>query len=243
MVSVGSENAAIQVLTRAIQLDSENKYSEAVTCYEQGIRLLLECLKASKDEEKKKHFRKKIDEYLSRAEIMKKASLQEKELSKVHKQIHIKDNETGNSYETLFSFVISETLTSVEIEDAYIRSTHQIYNFLRFCELLVKKAPSLRNIILNTTYSPENLGSQKEKLAEIGRSLKTFNITLDVRYSDTLHDREIRLNNGWIIKIGRGLDYFKRPSGNFSIGFTDFDLRPCHETTIDIFHRNSVKNT
>ncbi|RXG60179.1 MIT domain-containing protein 1 [Armadillidium vulgare] len=158
MVSVGSENAAIQVLTRAIQLDSENKYSEAVTCYEQGIRLLLESLKASNDEDKKKHFRKKIDEYLSRAEIMKKASLQEKELSKVHKQIHIKDNETGNSYETLFSFVISETLTSVEIEDAYIRSTHQIYNFLRFCELLVKKAPSLRNIILNTTYSPENLG-------------------------------------------------------------------------------------
>ncbi|KAK3850912.1 hypothetical protein Pcinc_042408, partial [Petrolisthes cinctipes] len=41
----GSEGAAVQVLTRAVQLDQENKYSEAMTCYEQGIRLLLQAAK------------------------------------------------------------------------------------------------------------------------------------------------------------------------------------------------------
>lgn len=41
----GSEGAAVQVLTRAVQLDKEKKFAEAVTCYEQGIRLLLQAAK------------------------------------------------------------------------------------------------------------------------------------------------------------------------------------------------------
>ena len=45
-----------------------------------------------------------------------------------------------------------------------------------------------------------------------------------------------RLSNGWIIKIGRGLDMYKATEGKFVIGFCDFDLRRCHETTVDVFH-------
>ncbi|CAF1524463.1 unnamed protein product [Rotaria sp. Silwood1] len=49
-----------------------------------------------------------------------------------------------------------------------------------------------------------------------------------------------RLNNGWIIKIGRGLDFYKPPESKLSIGYYDLDLRPCHQTTIDIFHAERV---
>ena len=31
---------------------------------------------------------------------------------------------------------------------------------------------------------------------------------LEVKLNPNLHDREIRLDNGWIIKIGRGLDFY-----------------------------------
>lgn len=47
-----------------------------------------------------------------------------------------------------------------------------------------------------------------------------------------------RFNNGWVVKIGRGLDYFKNVP-KYSLGYCDMDLRPCHETTVDIFHRSS----
>lgn len=80
-----------------------------------------------------------------------------------------------------------------------------------------------------------------------------------------------RFDNGWIIKIGRGLDYFKRPKvrlriiyllvfickygvakvneiflsfvsqGRFSVGYCDYDLRQCQETTVDIFHTKHTK--
>jgi len=51
------------------------------------------------------------------------------------------------------------------------------------------------------------------------------------------------LSNGWTIKIGRGLDYFKAPESKFSLGFFDMDLRPCHETTVDVFHMKNVKKS
>lgn len=50
-----------------------------------------------------------------------------------------------------------------------------------------------------------------------------------------------RLSNGWIIKIGRGLDYFKAPNGKFVLGACDLELRPCLETIIDIFHKQHLK--
>jgi hypothetical protein len=36
-----------------------------------------------------------------------------------------------------------------------------------------------------------------------------------------------------MIKMGRGLDYFKN-AGKFAIGSFDMNLRPCQETTIDL---------
>ena len=76
---------------------------------------------------------------------------------------------------------------------------------------------------------------QANKLAHLSSSLDSYGVLLSIEYEHTLHDRETSFNNGWIIKIGRGLDYFKKPNGPFSIGFCDMDLRECHKTSIDIY--------
>lgn len=64
---------------------------------------------------------------------------------------------------------------------------------------------------------------------------------LELEYSSSIHDQESRFNNGWMIKIGRGLDYFKKPQSHLSLGYCDFDLRPGHETTVDIFHNRHTQ--
>lgn len=51
------------------------------------------------------------------------------------------------------------------------------------------------------------------------------------------------LSSGWIIKIGRGLDFYKAPENKFCLGMYDMDLRPCHETTVDIVHSKNVRQT
>lgn len=234
--------AAVAVLKRAVELDAESRYQQALVCYQEGIDMLLQVLKGTKESSKRSTLRTKISGYMDRAENIKKYLDQEKEDGKYHKQIKIEENATGFSYESLFRGYLQETVTEVWIEDPYIRQTHQLYNFLRFCEMLIKKPCKVRTIHLLTS-GDEGFGNtqQSSGLEEIKQSLRSHGVVLEINYSSSIHDREIRFNNGWMIKIGRGLDYFKKPQGRFSLGYCDLDLRPCHETTVDIFHNKHTK--
>ena len=62
-----------------------------------------------------------------------------------------------------------------------------------------------------------------------------MDMVLEVRLNPNLHDREIRVDNGWVIKIGRGLDLFQKPASWFEMGVNDLALRKCLETKVDIF--------
>ncbi|XP_016385204.1 MIT domain-containing protein 1-like [Sinocyclocheilus rhinocerous] len=109
--------------------------------------------------------------------------------------------------------------------------------------MLLKCQCKVKTIHLLTSQDEDSSAQQTSALAEIKQSLRSQNVCLDIQYSSTIHDREIRFNNGWIIKIGRGLDYFKKPKGRFSVGYCDYDFRECHETTVDVFHTKHTKKT
>lgn len=70
----------------------------------------------------------------------------------------------------------------------------------------------------------------------------SYNI-LSPYFSNPIFEIPYRLSSGWIIKIGRGLDFFKAPEHKFCLGVYDLDLRSCHETTVDIFHSKNVKQS
>ncbi len=155
------------------------------------------------------------------------ATLQEK-----HFKIHY--GETGHSYETILGPYLTGA-TEVVIEDAYVRATHQVINFVRFCEAIVK-CPTIRKIRLVSVFPDEERREEVgNKLQELKQSLLDFDVELEIRLNPTLHDREIRLDNGWIITIGRGLDFYQQPENWNSIGVNDLTLRKCLETKVDIY--------
>lgn len=239
----GNTEAAGQVLKRAVVLDKENKYPESLICYQEGIQLLLDAMRSS-SEEKRKKLRTKISEYMDRAEVIKAMVEEIKANGTYHEQIKIENNAVGYSYDRLFGRFLDESVETVDIDDPYIRTVHQIYNFLRFCELLVKKCPHLKRIQLITGQEQDNdQYKQHEKLQELAQSLADEGVKLIVQYSKTIHDREIRLNTGWIVKLGRGLDIYKAAAGKFSLGYCDYELRRCHETTVDIFHKKGKQKS
>ncbi|CAF0750564.1 unnamed protein product [Adineta steineri] len=163
-----------------------------------------------------------------------------------HEQIQIKDGAIGNSYEKIFSRFLDENVTEIIVQDPYIRAYHQITNFLRFCEAGIKSPAKIKQITLitSTETNEQTKKIQIEQLNEFKEHLrKTHSIELIINYVTGLHDREIKLNNGWIIKIGRGLDFYKPPECKLSIGYYDLDLRPCHQTTIDIFHTERIQSS
>ena len=124
---------------------------------------------------------------------------------------------------------------SVYVQDPYVRAPHQIVNFQKFCEVAVKAGTVRKIQLVTSSEHPEQEAEAKGKLFTLADSLKDFDVELVVRWEGTIHDREIKLSNGWVIKIGRGLDYFQRPDDWMSIGVHDLDMRQCLETNVDIF--------
>ena len=142
--------------------------------------------------------------------------------------------DTGYSYESILGAYL-QGAKSVVIEDPYIRLQHQIQNFVRFCETVLK-AGTVKKISLITGYDDKTqLADIAEKLDELKQSLLELDVELEVKLNPNMHDREIRIDNGWVIKIGRGLDFFQKPGGWFEVGANDLSLRKCLETKVDIF--------
>ena len=142
--------------------------------------------------------------------------------------------DTGYSYESIMGPYL-QGAKAVVIEDPYIRLQHQIQNFVRFCEMVLK-AGTVKKVSLITGYDDKTqLADIAEKLEELKQSLLELDVELEVKLNANIHDREIRLDNGWVIKIGRGLDFYQKPGGWFEVGANDLSLRKCLETKVDIF--------
>jgi len=142
--------------------------------------------------------------------------------------------DTGYSYESILCPYL-QGAKAVVIEDPYIRLQHQIQNFVRFCETVLK-AGTVKQITLITGQDDKTpLAEMADRLEELKQSLLDLDVELEVRFNPNIHDREIRLDNGWVIKIGRGLDFYQKPSSWFEVGAHDLNLRKCLETKVDIY--------
>ncbi|XP_032671398.1 MIT domain-containing protein 1-like [Odontomachus brunneus] len=235
------EVAAVSVLKRAVDLDAKEQYTMALVLYEEGVQILLNIVKETKEASKKEHFTAKAKEYLDRAEKVKKFIHTRKLVGSYRESTKIESGSIGHSYASVFGRFLDNSVTFINIEDPYIRAFHQCQNLVRLCELAVQKCCTLSRISLLTTYDSEDT-NQITRLAELKESLACRKISFDFSFSETLHDRKISLSNGWVIKIGRGLDYFRNPGGKFVLGACDLELRPCLETTVDIFHKTNLQN-
>lgn len=161
-----------------------------------------------------------------------KVSVSEPELKEQHFTIRYGD--MGYGYDVIIGPYLKGGKT-VFIEDPYIRQSHQIQNFVRFCETIFK-AGSIKRIELITSYDDETpLVEIQDKLKDLQQSLIELDIVLEIQLNPNIHDREIRIDNGWIIKIGRGLDFYQKPNSWFEIGVNDMSLRKCLETKVDIY--------
>eukprot|EP00054_Salpingoeca_dolichothecata_P039290 m.15691 g.15691 ORF g.15691 m.15691 type:complete len:247 (+) comp9910_c0_seq1:31-771(+) len=235
-------DGAIQILRRAVELETKGNLREALVCYQEGIQQLMQASATEASAAKKETFRNKIEQYLSRAEVLKDRIQKEDKLHlglsstrKHEKTFNIDQGQVGCSYSVIFRPYLS-TATSVTIRDPYIRRPHQIANLIRFLEMC--KHARIGAVHLITSQDEGHAGSQQvDRLKSVQGSCKRHSINFTCEYEAKLHDREVVFDNGWIVKIGRGLDYFQPPEGEgyTFLGAYDFDLRPCKATTVDIF--------
>jgi ATP-dependent Lon protease len=155
------------------------------------------------------------------------------------KYITIYYGDTGNSYEALFGDYLTGA-KELTVEDPYIRRDHQLRNFIQLCELCVQVGTIKRiNLITGTDHEFQK-AEVEPKFKSLGESLADAGVEFVWRFDDKIHDRELRTDNGWSIRIGRGLDIYQRTDTWIQIGATNLNVRPCMETKVSIIKTPSA---
>jgi len=104
------------------------------------------------------------------------------------KHVRIGYSDIGHTYETLFGAYLVG-VKEITVEDPYIRVPHQISNFLRFCELVVKVG-SAQVINLVTGFDDSKQQTEaEEKSRLIASSLVDYVIKLNLKLAHNLRDR------------------------------------------------------
>ena len=151
----------------------------------------------------------------------------------------IADGATGYGYDRVFGpyFDGSQTIT---VEDPYVRRRYQVDNFCHFCALAVSKGPGKHIILKTGTAFGEDLDDTDSRLETLKRDLaKNHGVKMEWSRSEKLHNREVLFGNQWVVKTDRGLDLYYPPESWASVGASNYNLRKCRQTKVDILRRET----
>ena len=147
------------------------------------------------------------------------------------KTIDIRENQRGISYKKLFADYIRDA-KDITVVDPYIRKPYQVYNFIDFVQMCREECDNRENlkIHLSTQNDEERIPEMIDIFDDLQAELLAFGVELTYDF-DAEHDRCIKLDNGWRILLGRGLDIFGHIA-QFSLESANQELRRCKAFTV-----------
>jgi ATP-dependent Lon protease len=147
----------------------------------------------------------------------------------------IRDNQTNISYKGLFGAYL-EGATSYIIKDPYIRLPYQMRNFVELCRLIaeLKQTDEEIKIHLITSNDEEFIENAFQGFSDLADSLAGIDINFTYEFSDTQHDRSIKMDNGWKIILGRGLDIWQKTNGRYDLAEFYQEKRLCKEFEVTV---------
>lgn len=136
-----------------------------------------------------------------------------KQESKAIKNITVRENQTGISYEFLFADYLSGA-TEITIEDPFIRYPYQVRNLVELLSLIIKLNKEEKGIKVHliTNNDEDKIPDTIDAFDEIQDSMADTSIEFTYEFKE-FHDRKILTDTGWEIILGRGLDIFEKRSG------------------------------
>lgn len=156
------------------------------------------------------------------------------------KQLALRDNQIGISYEMLFAAYLKGS-TTITLTDPYIRLPYQMRNLLEFCSMLIKikEVNEEINLKIITWNEPDSMIQESQiSLDEMADSIFDSGISLTYEFNPNIHDRSIVANNGWKILLGRGLDIFQKVEGRLNIADLNQGKRQCKDCEITFIRNN-----
>ena len=128
------------------------------------------------------------------------------------KRKELRENQRGVSYFELFGPYLAGVKNLV-VKDAYVRIPYQLRNFAEFLETVLSCKDSSDEVqvhLVTGRNDPMHVKSQTGGLEQLQSIFAQLGIDFTFEFSDTLHDRSIATDTGWLILPGRGLDIFQK---------------------------------
>ncbi len=149
------------------------------------------------------------------------------------KEVRITEGEVGFSYEMIFGPYLTAA-DKIDIKEPYLRLRYQLDNFQRFCELISRNGVTRQLELITGSLDGEDQIKSDSRLEEIRSHLKQHGIEMTWKRDPSLHAREIKSSDGWLILSDRGLDIYQKPESRNEFGHFDLALRRCKQTHIHI---------
>ena len=152
------------------------------------------------------------------------------------KFIEIRANQSNVSYKKLFGDYL-ETAKHIVITDPYILAPFQIDNLVEFIQTARECSDHSEelSIEVHTQNDDDKLPELIDTFDELKDELAAVGIEFSY-YFDADHDRNICLDNGWMINLSRGLDIFEK-FGRFSLGSVRQINRRCRAFSVTYINK------
>ena len=153
------------------------------------------------------------------------------------KSVDIRENQKGISYKKLFGEYLRST-KNITVIDPFIRLPYQVYNFIEFVQMCreVCNEPESLSITLSTQNDDEHIPEMIDTFDDLQAELAALGIEFNYNF-EADHDRFIKLDNGWRISLGRGLDIFE-PIAKFSLASASQENRRCKPFSVTYIKEN-----
>ena len=149
-----------------------------------------------------------------------------------NKAIHINEDDTGYSYQSLFEEYLKGA-AKVTLIDPYIRLEYQVKNLLSFAALLANNdSEPVEFHLITTSEDAYDEADLQKKYDELAENLVDHNIHFTYEFNQEIHDRSIVTDHGWEIFLGRGLDIYQKPDSKYELSYIDQSKRKCRKTDI-----------
>jgi ATP-dependent Lon protease len=120
---------------------------------------------------------------------------------RAEKHFTIRYGDIGYLYQSLFGGYLLGAKALI-IEDPYIRKDYQLRKLIQVCELAIQTG-TLKQISLVTGSEHDYQRREFEpKLKSLAESLADSGVEFRFRFDEKIHDRELRTDTGWHIRIG-----------------------------------------
>ena len=161
--------------------------------------------------------------------------LAEEEEQLQSKTISIREGQMGHSYKSLFGPYLKGAKT-IYLTDPFVRFDYQLRNLVAFINIIDTSEGEVELKLITSAEDEYEEISLEQKYKDVRASAAQHGLVFKYEFNKAIHDRSIKLDNGWNIYPGRGLDMFQKPDSRYDISEIDQKKRKCRQTEI-VFQR------